>query len=70
MKLTYDPMVDALYIRFKETTVTTQHITETISLDYDSEGFLVGIEILDAIAHVNDPMVFKQVVKLGYGTCA
>jgi len=47
MRITYDPKVDALYIRFKETTVTTKHLTEGIAADYDSEGKLAGIEILD-----------------------
>jgi hypothetical protein len=28
MKITYDPEVDALYIRFQDTTVTTQHLAE------------------------------------------
>ncbi len=31
MKITYDREVDALYIRFKETTVTTEHLAEGIS---------------------------------------
>ncbi len=48
MRITYDREVDALYIRFKETTVTTKHLAEGIAADYDSEGRLAGIEILDA----------------------
>jgi len=48
MRITYDPKVDALYIRFKETTVTTKHLAEGIAADYDAEGRLAGIEILDA----------------------
>ena len=47
MRITYDPKVDALYIRFKETTVTTKHLTEGIAADYDIDGRLAGIEILD-----------------------
>jgi uncharacterized protein YuzE len=35
MKITYDRDVDALYIRFKETTVTTEHLAEVIAADYD-----------------------------------
>ena len=46
MKITYDPKVDALYIRFKDATVTTKHLTDDIALDYDSNGNLAGIEIL------------------------
>ena len=46
MKITYDGEVDALYMRFKETTVTTKHLGEGIAADYDAEGRLAGIEIL------------------------
>lgn len=62
MKITYDREVDALYIRFKETTVTTKHLEEGISADYDADGRLAGIEILDAVKRLGDPQVFKQVI--------
>ena len=50
MKLTYDPAVDALYVRFqdKPVQVTTQRLTEDIAVNYDPKGEIVGIEILDA----------------------
>lgn len=62
MRITYDREVDALYIRFRETTVTTKHLAEGIAADYDAEGRLAGIEILDSIKRLGDPTVFKQVV--------
>jgi len=62
MKITYDREVDALYIRFKETTVTTKHLTEGIAADYDVSGLLAGIEILDAMKRLGDPLIFKQVI--------
>ena len=62
MRITYDREVDALYIRFKETTVTTKHLTEGIAADYDSDGLLAGIEILDAMKRLGDPEAFKQVI--------
>ncbi|MBI4725871.1 DUF2283 domain-containing protein [candidate division TA06 bacterium] len=62
MKITYDPEVDALYIRFKEATVTTKHLDDGIAADYDAEGHLAGIEILDAMKHLGDRSVFKQIV--------
>lgn len=62
MKITYDREVDALYIRFKETTVTTKHLAEGIAADYDSDGHLAGIEILDAVKRFGDPQVFRQVI--------
>ena len=62
MRITYDPNVDALYIRFKETDVTTKHLAEGIAADYDAQGRLAGIEILDAVERLGDPEVFRQVI--------
>jgi len=62
MKITYDSQVDALYIRFKEATVTTKRLTEGIAADYDDKGQLAGIEVLDAMKRFGEPSVFKQVV--------
>jgi uncharacterized protein YuzE len=61
MRITHDQEVDALYIRFKETTVTTKHLGEAIAADYDDQGRLAGIEILDAMKRLGDPSVFKRV---------
>ncbi len=62
MRITYDSEVDALYIRFIETTVTTKHLAEGIAADYDAEGRLAGIEILDAVKRFGTPDVFRRVV--------
>jgi uncharacterized protein YuzE len=62
MRITYDPEVDAFYIRFKETTVTTKHLTEGIAADYDADGNLAGIEVLDAMKRLGDRETFKKVV--------
>lgn len=62
MRITYDTEVDALYIRFIETTVTTQHVAEGIAVDYAADGRIAGIEILDARKRFGDPEVFKKVV--------
>ncbi len=62
MRITYDAEVDALYIRFRETTVTTKHPEEGIALDYDAEGHLVGIEVLDARHRLGSLNSFRQVV--------
>ena len=61
MRITYDQNVDALYIRFKETTVTTKHLGEGIAADFDADGRLAGIEIPDAVKRLGDPSVFKRV---------
>ena len=61
MRITYDSEVDAFYIRFIETTVTTHHVAEGIAVDYDAEGRIAGIEILDAIKRFGSKDVFKTV---------
>jgi uncharacterized protein YuzE len=67
MRITYDREVDALYFRFRGTTVTTKHLGEGIAADYDSDGRLAGIEILDAISRLGDPGVLRQVILEGVG---
>jgi uncharacterized protein YuzE len=48
MKLSYDPTVDALFVRFSEApTLESEEIKPGIILDFDAEGHIVGIEILD-----------------------
>jgi uncharacterized protein YuzE len=62
LRLTYDADVDALYIRFLNTTVTTKHLAEGIAADYDATGHLAGIEILDALKRFGRPDVMRQVI--------
>ena len=61
MKISYDREIDALYILFTETTVTTKRLEDGISLDYDAANRLVGIEILDASQRLEDTETLKQV---------
>jgi len=67
MKISYDPEVDALSIIFRETTVTTKHLAEGIALDYDAQGQLAGIEILDAVRRFGGKETLRQVVLEGIG---
>jgi uncharacterized protein YuzE len=62
MRITYDSEVDALYIRFIETSVTTQHVAEGIAVDYAADGRIAGIEILDARQRFGAPEVFRRVI--------
>jgi uncharacterized protein YuzE len=54
MKISYDPQVDALYIRFLDEPiqVTTQRLTEDVAVNYAPDGRIVGIEVLDATEYV------------------
>lgn len=49
MKIEYDREVDALYIRIQEKKVyRTKEVEEGFNLDFDKEGKIIGMEILDA----------------------
>jgi len=69
MHITYDPEVDALYIRFEEATVTTKKLDDGIAADYDAKGKLAGIEILDCLKRFGDKATFKKVTleEIGLG---
>jgi uncharacterized protein YuzE len=60
--ISYDSEVDALYIGFIETSVTTQHVAEGVAVDYAADGRIAGIEILDARKRFGDAEVFRRVV--------
>lgn len=67
MKIRYDAEVDALSIVFRETTVTTRELAEGIAGEYDAEGHLVGLEVLDATKQFGDPSVLRQIILEGIG---
>ena len=56
MKVTYDPEVDVLRIIFSSTAIeeSDEDKPGTI-IDYDQDGNIVGMEILDASKRVEDP---------------
>jgi len=62
MTISYDSEVDAVYIGFIETSVTTQHVAEGIAVDYAADGRVAGIEILDARKRFGGTEVFRRVV--------
>jgi uncharacterized protein YuzE len=68
MKITYDPEVDAMSITFRETTVTTKELGDGIAADFDSEGHLAGIEILDAVARMGGKDTLQKVLLEGVGS--
>ena len=52
MRVTYDPKVDIMTIRLKDGHISeSDELQEGIIADYDPEGQIVGLEILDASAH-------------------
>jgi len=59
VKLEYDKEVDALYIRIEEVEVArTEELEEGINLDFDTNGKLIGIEILNALDRYNSRDIF------------
>jgi uncharacterized protein YuzE len=53
MKTLYDPDADALYVRFADASIVeSEEVADGVILDFDAEGKLVAIEVLDASKHV------------------
>ena len=67
MKISYDMEVDALHIVFIETTVTSEHVAPSITIDYAADGRLAGIEILDAKKLLGSPNPLQRVTLEGVG---
>ncbi|MDZ7315139.1 MAG: DUF2283 domain-containing protein [candidate division KSB1 bacterium] len=56
MKITYDPEVDVLRILFRNVPIEESDEDKPgIILDYDKDGNLVGMEILDASKRTDNP---------------
>ena len=56
MKVTYDPRTDTLSVTLKENAQVAESNEDKpgVILDYDSEGNLVSLEIVDASKRVTD----------------
>lgn len=68
MDVRYDPKADAMYIRLSASEVAeTRQLSDDVAADFDSDGRLLGIEILEVstkmtpeeIAHVTIRMPLK-----------
>ena len=68
MKISYDAEMDTLSITFRETTVTSKPVAEGIAADYDSEGRLAGLEILDAQKRFGGRDSMRRVELEGFGS--
>ena len=55
MKITYDTQYDLLYIKFVENgpKVITRQVNEDISMDFDEEDKIVGLEVLSASRYID-----------------
>lgn len=56
MKVTYDPEVDVLRIIFRNTPIEESDEDKPgVIIDYDKDGNVVGMEILDASKRMDNP---------------
>ncbi|HAZ43202.1 MAG TPA: hypothetical protein DDW76_38525 [Cyanobacteria bacterium UBA11369] len=63
MKVTYDPEVDVLYIIFSTAKIEESDEDKPgVILDYDANGNIVGIEILDASKKMQIPPALEYIV--------
>ncbi len=55
MQIIYNPKFDILYIRLDDTKqdLINQRVSDDVTLDLGKEDKIIGIEILDASAHLN-----------------
>jgi uncharacterized protein YuzE len=63
MKVTYDPAVDVLRILFSDRVIEESDEDKPgLILDYDKDGKVVGLEILDASQQMENPRSVEYAV--------
>ena len=63
MKVTYDPEVDVVRIIFSNTPIEESDEDKPgVILDYDKDGNVVGMEILDASKRMENPRSLEYAV--------
>jgi uncharacterized protein YuzE len=56
MRVTYDPEADTLRVLFRDAPIEQSDEDKPgLILDYDKDGNVVGLELLDASKRVDDP---------------
>jgi uncharacterized protein YuzE len=61
MRMRVDHEADAIYLNLTDRPIKdSAEIADGIVVDYDAQGRIVGIEILDASKRTGDPDVLKQ----------
>lgn len=61
MKFDYDPEVDALYIRLNEADIIeSEEVQPGIILDFDADGKVAGVEVLNASKRNTTPAPIKH----------
>ena len=61
MRVRVDHRADAITINLTDRAIKdSAEVADGIVVDYDAEGRIVGVEILDASKRTDDPEVLKQ----------
>jgi uncharacterized protein YuzE len=61
MRMRVDHAADAVYLNLTDRPIKdSEEVADGIVVDYDEEGRIVGIEILDASKRTEDPTALKQ----------
>jgi len=61
MRVRVDHAADAVYLNLTDRPIKdSAEVADGIVVDYDDQGRIVGIEILDASKRTDDPEVLKQ----------
>jgi uncharacterized protein YuzE len=61
MRVRVDHSADAVYLNLTDRPIKdSAEVADGIVVDYDDEGRIVGVEILDASKRTNDPEALKQ----------
>jgi uncharacterized protein YuzE len=61
MRMRVDHAADAIYLNLTDRPIKdSAEVADGIVVDYDDEGRIVGVEILDASKRTDDPEVLKQ----------
>ena len=63
MKITYDPKVDVIRILFSNSPIEESDEDKPgVIIDYDKDGNIVGLEILDASKRMDNPRAVHYAV--------
>ncbi len=61
MRVRVDHKADAVYLDLTDREIAeSEEVADGIVVDYDAEGRIVGLEILEASRRTGDPSVLKQ----------
>lgn len=61
MRVRVDKKADAIYLNLTDRVIKdSAEVADGIVVDYDDEGRIVGVEILDASKRTGDPAVLSQ----------